>query len=191
MAKNSKNQLKKSKVWLANKIKLIRQVSQPITAKISSWGGPAGIALIFFLIILACFYPSSEAQTLKQQLLKNPQDLKTQLRLTEFFLTNHQFTEAEKMLLLMEGNQKNNSQVLVLRQQKNLSDPEDIKKLITFWEKIVAEKPNYRDAYLQLAVLQYKVWQNEKAEKYLKKALIVDPNFEASLQLKQLISSLP
>jgi len=188
MAQNIKNQLKKSKVWLANKIKLIRKTSQPITNKVSSWGGPAGIALIFFLIILSCFYSSSEAQTLKQQLLRNPQDLKSQLKLTEIFLTNHQFIAAEKMLSLMESNQKNNSQVLALRQQKNLSDPKDIKKLITFWEKILTEKPHYRDAYLQLAILHYKVWQNEKAGEYLKKALITDPNFEPTLKLKQLIS---
>ncbi len=196
MAKNSKNQLRKSKTWLANKIKLIRRVSKPMAARASRWGGPSGITLIFFLVILACFYPLSEAQTLKQQLLKNPQDLKTQLKLTEVFLKNHQFNETEKMLLLIESSQKNNPQVLgetinptlvSLRQQKNLSDPEDIKKLIVFWENIVAEKPDYRDAYLQLAVLNYKIWQNEKAEEYLKKALIIDPNFEPTLKLKKII----
>jgi len=68
-----------------------------------------------------------------------------------------------------------------LKQQKNLSDPKDIKKLIHFWEKIVAEKTDYRDGYLQLAILNYKI------QEYLKKALIVDPNFEPALELEKII----
>jgi tetratricopeptide (TPR) repeat protein len=197
MAKDTKNQLKKSKVWLANKIKLIRRTSKPMAARAGRWGGPSGVALILFLIIASWLYPQQESQRLKWQLLNNPQDVKTQLRLAEIFLENHQFNEAEKILLLAESNQKNNPQVLgettnlnlaSLKQQKNLSDPQDIKKLISLWEKIVAEKPDYRDGYLQLAILNYKIWQNEKAQEYLKKALIVDPNFGPALELEKVIS---
>ncbi len=196
MAKNTQNQVKKSQAWLANKIKLIRRVTKPMAARAGRWGGPGGVTLILLLIIISWFYPPSEAQTLKQQLLDKPQNLKIQLKLTEILLANHQLNEAGKMLLLAESNQKNNPQVLgettnssltSLQQQKNLSDPEDIKRLIVFWEKVVAEKPNYRDGYLQLAVLNYKIWQNEKAEEYLKKALLVDPNFEPALKLKGII----
>ena len=189
MAKNIKNQLKKPQVWLANKIKLIRRVGKPMAARLGRWGGPSSIALIFFLIVVSWLSPQSESQKLKGQLLKNPQDLNSQLKLTEIFLENHQFEEAEKILLLTGKNQ-NDTQIKELWQEKHLSDPEDIQKLIVFWEKIVVEKPGYRDGYLQLAVLNYKLWQNEKAQAYLKKALLVDPNFEATLKLKQLVSLL-
>ncbi|PIU33036.1 hypothetical protein COY29_04310 [Candidatus Woesebacteria bacterium CG_4_10_14_0_2_um_filter_39_14] len=170
MAKDTKTQLKKSKVWLA------------------SWGGPSGVVLILFLIIASWLYPQQESQRLKWQLLNNPRDLNTQLRLATIFLENNQFNEAEKILLLAASNQKNNPNLASLRQQKNLSNPQDIRKLIGLWEKIVAEKPDYRDGYLQLAILNYKIWQNEKAQDYLKKALIVDPNFGPALELEKIIS---
>ena len=157
------------------------------TKQAKRWIGSGGVILIFFLIIAAWFYPLSKAQSLKKQLLNNPQDLNSQLELIEIFLENHQFNEAEKMLLLVSEKQ-NNNQIKKLWQQKHLTDPKDIKKLINFWEKIVAEKPNYRDGYLQLAILNYKIWQNEKAKENLKKALIIDPNFEPALALKQIIS---
>jgi len=159
------------------------------------WGGPSGVALILFLIIASWLYPQQESQRLKWQLLNNPRDVNTQLRLAEIFLENHQFNEAEKMLLSAEKNQNNSPQVLGetasnlnhLWQQKHLADPQDIRKLISLWEKIVAEKPDYRDGYLQLAILNYKIWQNEKAQEYLKKALIVDPNFGPALELEKII----
>jgi tetratricopeptide (TPR) repeat protein len=196
MAKNIKKQPGKSKNLLLNKIKLIRQVSRLLANKTKSWGNLSGVILVFSFIIISWFYPQQEIQGLKERLLNNPQDLKAQLKLTEIFLKNHQSTEAGKMILLAQNNQKNNSQFLdeasnlnlaSLKQQKNLSDPEDIKKLIHFWEKIVAEKTDYRDGYLQLAILNYKIWQNEKAQEYLKKALIVDPNFEPALELEKII----
>ncbi len=189
MAKNTKNQLKKSQVWLANKIKLIRRVGKPMAARARRWGGPSGVALIFFLIVASWLSPPTESQKLKAQLLDTPRDLNSQLKLTEIFLENHQFEEAEK-ILLSTGKNQNDSQVKELWQQKYLSDPEDIQKLIAFWEKIIEEKPDYRDAYLQLTVLHYKLWQNEKAQDYLKKALVVDPNFETTLKLKKTISLL-
>lgn len=189
MAKNKKNQLKKPQIWLIDKIKLIRRVGKPMAARARRWGGPSGIILIFFLIVASWLFPPTESQKLKTQLLNNPQDLNSQLKLTEIFLETHQFEEAGKILLLTGKNQ-NDSQVKELWQQKYLSDPEDIQKLIAFWEKIIEEKPDYRDAYLQLVVLHYKLWQNEKAQAYLEKALVVDPNFEVTLKLKKTISLL-
>src|SRR4030043_811909 len=105
MAKDTKNQLKKSKAWLANKIKLIRRVSKPMAARAGRWGGPSGVVLILFLIITSWLYPQPESQRLKWQLLNNPRDLNTQLRLATIFLENNQFKEAEKILLLAESNQ--------------------------------------------------------------------------------------
>ena len=72
-----------------------------------------------------------------------------------------------------------------LWQRKKEANPEEIKELIQSWEKILAEKPNYRDGYLQLALLYYKLYEDEKAAEYLQEALIIDPNFEAAKQLER------
>ncbi len=74
-----------------------------------------------------------------------------------------------------------------LWEEKQANDPQDIKRLIILWEEIVAQKPDYRDGYLQLAVLNYKVFENKKAHDFLEKALAIDPNFGPALELKKII----
>jgi len=197
---NIKNNLiKKSHPWFLNKIKFIRRTSKPLAARASRWGGPSGVALVIFLLVGSFFYPKNEIQTLKIRLLNNPYDFKSHLALAEKLLTNNQFEQAEQTLLLAQGlqitnsaNQKvlgetTNSQLQKLWQKKHYADPKDIQRLIDAWEKIVEEKPNYRDGYLQLAVLYYKIYENGKAKEYLNKALEIDPNFEPALELQKII----
>ena len=112
--------------------------------------------------------------------------------MAETLLANNQFEEAEKVLLLAESQVKQtNGQILgkqtnlkleELWQKKFYSDPNDIEKLIMAWEKIIEEKPGYRDGYLQLAYLYYQLYENEKT-----KAIELDPNYQPARALKQLI----
>ena len=51
------------------------------------------------------------------------------------------------------------------------------------------EKNNdYRDGYLQLAILEYKLRDYSKAQLYLGKALEIDPNFEKAKELGKALS---
>ena len=77
-----------------------------------------------------------------------------------------------------------------LWERKTYSDPEEIQKLISAWEKIVKEKPDYRDGHLQLALLYYKIFEDEKAKEYLQKAIELDPNCEVGRKLKEIMSNL-
>ena len=198
---NIKNNLiKNPHPWVLNKIKFIRRTSKPLAARANRWGGPTGIALFIFLLIGSFLYPQNEIQILKIRLLRNNNDLKTHLALAEQLLANNQFEEAEEALQLAQNLQvKNspnskvlgettNSQIQALWQEKHYADPQDIKKLITLWEKIVAEKSNYRDGYLQLALLNYKIYENQKALESLKKALEIDPNFAEARKLEKLLT---
>lgn len=67
------------------------------------------------------------------------------------------------------------------------NEPQRIKSEIIFWEKIIADKPEYRDAYLQLALLHYQIYETNKAKEYLQKAKELDPNFEVIKQLEEII----
>jgi len=198
---NIKNNLvKKPHPWFLNKIQFIRRVTKPLAARSGRWGGPSGVALVIFLLVGSFFYPQDEIQILKIRLLNNPYDFKSHLALAEKLLDNNQFEQAEQSLLLAQNlqissstNQKvlgetTSSQLQELWQKKRYADPKDIQRLIDAWEKIVQEKPNYRDGYLQLAILNYKIYENEKAEEYLNKALAIDPNFEPAKELKKIIS---
>ena len=185
--------------WLMNKIKFIRQKGKPLAARASRWGGPSGVALIIFLLIGSFLYPKNELQILKWRLLQNPNDFQAHLALAEKLLDNNQFQEAEQTLLVAQQikilgdkdtkilGEKTNSKISELWQREYYSNPEDIQRLIEAWEKIVQEKPNYRDGYLQLAILHYKIYENEKAKEYLNKALEIDPNYQLTRELEKIL----
>ena len=86
--------------------------------------------------------------------------------------------------------------VLGLDLHKNLQDREKldferekITKELNFWQSFVAKHQDYRDAYLQLAILEYRLRDVNKARFYLNKSLAIDPNFEKGRELKKVLSS--
>lgn len=62
---------------------------------------------------------------------------------------------------------------------------EKIQKEILFWQKTTEDLPGYRDGYLKLAILNWKIYQNDEAQKFLNKALEVDPNNRVANSLTQ------
>ncbi|MBM3205583.1 tetratricopeptide repeat protein [Candidatus Shapirobacteria bacterium] len=195
MAQKIKSQPKNLKTWFFNKTQLARRVGKPLAARANRWRGMAMVIFLFFLLGLSLGTPLKETQKIKNRLLNNPGDFNSYLSLAEKFIQNNQFEQAEQALLLA-ANLKTNSQVLgktepakinQLWQKKQQADPQDLKRLISGWEQIVKQKPDYRDAYLQLAVFYYQTWQNEKAKEALRKALLIDPNFPPALRLSRLI----
>lgn len=61
-------------------------------------------------------------------------------------------------------------------------------KEVAFWEDIVKQYPNYRDAYYTLSVLSYRLKEYDKAKMYLGKALFIDPNFEKGRELEKILN---
>lgn len=75
---------------------------------------------------------------------------------------------------------------------KNLSDYNssksertELEKQTKYWENVVVQRPDYRDAYLQLAILEYRLGDKEEAKVYLEKVLILDPNFGEARNLEK------
>lgn len=62
-----------------------------------------------------------------------------------------------------------------------------IKQEIKSWEESLKSYPDYRDVYLRLAILNWQIKQPEKAREYLEKAESLDPNYEVTKKLKELI----
>ena len=60
------------------------------------------------------------------------------------------------------------------------------RETILKWEQIVEERPNYRDGWVQLAVLYYKNGNKQKAKEALSQAKQVDPNNENLIRLEKL-----
>ena len=77
------------------------------------------------------------------------------------------------------------SPLKILEKIKN--EPQKIREEISFWEKVVAQKPDFRDAYLQLALLNYQIYNLDKAKEYLQEAKKIDPNFKATKELEKIL----
>ena len=156
------------------------------------------VILILGASVSSFFLPKDDWQLTKEKLAANPNDFRQHLQLGQKLLANQQFDEAEKELLLAErinqvspvpssdqkvlGAQKE-TQLEELWQEKHTHDPRDIQQLIVAWEKIIQEKPNYPDAYLQLAVLYLNSGNSQKASESIQKALELDPNNQEAQQL--------
>lgn len=190
---------KKISPWFANKIQTIRKTAKPLAARANKWGAPSGVALIIFITLTSLFWPKNDFQLIKEKLIRNPYNFEANLELAERFLENNQIDEAERSLLLAQKamtrgyrdtkilGEETNSRLEKLWQKKYYSKPEDIRKLITAWEKVVEKKPNYRDGYLQLAILHYELYQNDRARGYLQQAIDLDPNYEPTKGLEKII----
>ncbi len=61
---------------------------------------------------------------------------------------------------------------------------------LTFWQKEVEKRPDYRDGYFKLALLNYQLKNFGKSKDYLEKALSLDPNFEKGREMEIILNNL-
>lgn len=62
-----------------------------------------------------------------------------------------------------------------------------IEEQYTFWQSVAASKPDYRDAYIQLAYLAYQREKFGEAHAWLAKAVTQDPNSFSVQKLRELL----
>jgi hypothetical protein len=73
--------------------------------------------------------------------------------------------------------------------QNQISQPEKLRKTYSYWEKVVQEKNNYRDAFLIEADLAYQLKNLYLARKNIHLALELDPNFPIANEFANLIKT--
>jgi len=56
---------------------------------------------------------------------------------------------------------------------------------ILTWESITDKYQGYKDGYLQLAVLEYRLGAFDKVKTFLDKALYLDPNYKEAIELEK------
>ncbi len=62
-------------------------------------------------------------------------------------------------------------------------------KELAYWQDVVRQYDNYRDAHFRIATLQYQLGQVNQAQKSLERVLVLDPNFEQARVLGDRISA--
>lgn len=53
------------------------------------------------------------------------------------------------------------------------------------WQGIIKRYPDFKDAYLQIAVLEYRLGNYDKARFYCDKALFLDPEYSDAIELNK------
>ncbi len=112
----------------------------------------ASFIFVFLFILILNLVPQ---QTTAFDLAKQRQDHKM---LAQIFLQNNDYDLAKK-----------EDPGLITDLDKTV---EEIKR----WEKIINKYPNYRDGYIQLAILNWRVFRETESRSFLSRARELDPN---------------
>lgn len=65
-----------------------------------------------------------------------------------------------------------------IREQQTLKEEKSqLQDEVTYWEGIANKYQGYRDVYYRIAAIEYKLGNYNESQKYIKKALELDPNF--------------
>ena len=65
-----------------------------------------------------------------------------------------------------------------IRQQEALAQNRtQLQNEVTYWEQVANKYQGYRDVYYRIAALQYKLGDTAESQKYVRKALQLDPNY--------------
>lgn len=59
---------------------------------------------------------------------------------------------------------------------------------LKFWESFVAKHQDYKDAYFQASILEYKLGDSSKAKMYVKKGLALDPNSDEGKNIEKFLN---
>lgn len=65
---------------------------------------------------------------------------------------------------------------------------EELTKDLKFWESFIAKHQDYKDAYFQASILEYKLGDKAKAKMYVEKGLSLDPNSKDGKKIEELLS---
>ena len=79
-----------------------------------------------------------------------------------------------------------NSVLLVV----NTNQRHQLQNRINFWQSIAQKYKGYKDAYFQIAVLEYQLGDVRNAKQENSRALLLDPNFNDAKKLENLLNKL-
>ncbi len=147
---------------------------------------PLGLLVIIMINLLA---PRSSFEVAKVAILTHPQDSRSHLALAKILLASNNLSSVEWESSL-SGNGSSAQQLLVdLQKLKN--DPIILEEAISQFQKLSEDFPNYRDAYLELAILNFRANRLFAAQKYLSLATTIDPNNPFIQQIQYEVSPVP
>lgn len=149
------------------------------------------ILVPFFVLIIFLINASLSKDSftgVKEKILLDKTDARSQVQLINFFLINNQYEIAieasTQALSYLTDNQKKKTFTDLHTQAKNLKLEEvKISNEISNWIRVSTFYPTYRDSFIKLAVLSLKANRIFEARKYTQFALALDPGSEVSKEI--------
>lgn len=76
------------------------------------------------------------------------------------------------------------TQAIALQENRKLAELAQLERQnitgeIVYWKNLSTQYKGYRDIYFRIASLEYRLGKKDEAKSYVKKAMELDPNFEA------------
>ncbi len=151
------------------------------------------IVILLISVLLSLFHNETSviSEALKRAQI-TPFDKKSHYDLAQLYYnegkTQRALNELDIAETLTGSNFPNSKDVLaesneiVFLRSKILEEPKKIAQKLEYWQKIIQQYPNYRDAWVQLYYLNKEV-NSADAEKHLKKIEELDPNYVQNLKI--------
>ncbi len=133
--------------------------------------------LLSILLLYSLFIQNfmlSDFTKAKQAVSRWPMLCKPHLLMAQAFFYDGSELAIKELNLAKKSWLKNKK---LIKQTENLVyQPEKIKQEISFWQEKINQGVQNPKVYLQLALLSYQIWDDQKAQEFWQKANYLDPN---------------
>lgn len=146
-------------------------------------------ALITFNASTAFFRPFVAFQPLLVAVLQKPTSGDAHINLAQWYKQTGLFDKAKNELVLASdgpsvlGAQYDPKDLLTAWEK----EPARLEKDYQYWQTVIKEKPDYRDAYVTLTALAYQLGYKTDVKNYVEKIREIDPGLAISKQLSALV----
>lgn len=150
--------------------------------------------ILLAVLLLNLQIPKTAFEVQKEESLYHPKNPTSHILLASQLAHTNQFQEAEQELnqaiSLVSSpleKEKLENQLEIIGQKR--AEPKRLQSEIIFWQKFLLQYPTFRDAYLKLSILNWKLYRPFESQKFLHSALSIDPNNESIRKIKSTLES--
>lgn len=176
MAKIIKRIYKYSLVLLRRVYRPVKPLVSPLLKKIKFSYVLGGLIIIG---VGGCFWFNGNNYKAQERTAWWPWSTKAHSQMSLAWLDNgneekalEELRLANKLLIIKTSR----AEEALKKAEEAVNSPAKIRQEIESWEKILQDKPSYGDILLRLSLLNYQIYENEKAKAYWEKADYLDPN---------------
>jgi tetratricopeptide (TPR) repeat protein len=133
-------------------------------------------------LYLLLFPAQTQLTKLRNDILKYPFSPKVHINLAKYYFQTGNSRQAKREIELAYSL---GSQEAPLLYKQIATSKSNLDLEVKYWKSVTEKYPNYRDAYIKLAALNYQLSNSSAAAIYLEKARRIDPNYPEAVELDE------